>query len=147
MFKKINNYLKEYKYSLFVVDKKELAGGAKFLLGVFVLTVFDIIGWGLSWQTAQTKSPHQQFGYECKKLINKKEPIKFLEIKRDYHLYKKELKYATPSRDFGDDPQCKELGSDLVALFKDSSFKNGLSRLKTLQQNRSQVNYQIKRLW
>ena len=146
MFKKINNYLKEYKHSLFVVDQKELAGGAKFLLGVFVLTVFVIIGWGLSWQTAQTKSPHQQFGYECKKLINKKEPIKFSEIERDFRLYKKELKYASPSRDFGDDPQCKELGSGLVALFKDPSFKNGLSRLKTLHQKRSQVNYQIKRL-
>ena len=146
MFKKINNYLEEYKHSLFVVDQKELAGGAKFLLGVFILTVFVIIGWGLSWQTAQTKSPHQQFGYECKKLINKKEPIKFLEIERDYRLYKKELKYATPFRDFGDDPQCKELGSELVSLFKDSSFKNGLSRLKTLRQKRNQANYQFKRL-
>ncbi len=146
MFKKINNYLKEYKHSLFVVDQKELAGGTKFLLGVFVLTVFVIIGWGLSWQTAPTKSPHQQFGYECKKLINKKEPIKFLEIERDYRLYKKELKYATPFKDFGDDPQCKELGSELVSLFKDSSFKNGLSRLKTLRQKRNQANYQFKRL-
>jgi len=146
MFKKFKNYLRDYKHSLFVIDQKELTGGAKFLLGIFVLTVFVIIGWGLSWQTAQTKPPYKQFGRECKRIVEKKEPIKFNELQSDYRLYLKGIKYKHPTQDFGDDSQCKELGSNLVAFFKDPSFTNALSRLKTLRKQRSQVKYQIRRL-
>ena len=146
MFKKIKNYLREYRHSLFVIDQKELTGGAKFLLSVFVLTVFVIIGWGLSWQTAQTKPPQQQFRYACKKLAEKKEPIKFSEIERDYTLYIKGNRYANLSGDFGDDPQCRRLGSALISVFKDPAFKNAQSSLKRLRYKREQVRYQIRRL-
>ncbi|MEA3417936.1 MAG: zinc ribbon domain-containing protein [Campylobacterota bacterium] len=146
MFKKLTDYFKAYRRSLFVIDQRELSGGAKFLLGIFVLTVFIVIGWGLSWQTGQTKSPYQQFGHECKNLINKKEALTFKEIEVKYRFHRSEQEYQNLLKGFGDDGQCKELGSYYVTFLKDPPFKTSASKLKVLRQQRSRVSQQIKRL-
>ena len=146
MFKKIADFFKAYRQSLFVIDQRELSGGAKFLLGIFVLTVFVIIGWGLSWQTGQAKSPYQQFGYECKNLINKKEALTLKEIEVKHRYHRSEQEYQNLLKGFGDDQQCKELGSYYVAFIKDPSLKNSVSKLKVLRQQKSQVTQQIRRL-
>ena len=146
MFQKVHNYFKEYRRSLFVVDQKELTGGAKFLLGIFVITVVIIIGWGLSWQTAQTKSPYQQFGYKCKQLVDRSKPLTFAELEREQHLYKKGIRRKNVFEKFGEDPQCKKLEEGLTAFYRDPAFQASLARLKTLRKSRSQVQYQIRRL-
>ncbi|MEA3455145.1 MAG: hypothetical protein U9R26_01435 [Campylobacterota bacterium] len=146
MFKKITDYFKTYRQSLFVVDQRELSGGSKFLLGIFVLTVFIIIGWGLSWQTGQTKSPYQQFGNECKSLINKKEALTFRELETKQRYYKSGQEYQNLLKGFGDDQQCRELGSYYVAFFKDPYFKTSVLKLKTLRKQKNQLLGQIRRL-
>ena len=146
MFQKMRNYMKEYKHSLFVIDQKELTGGAKFLLGIFVITVVIIIGWGLSWQTAQTKSPYQQFGYKCKKLVDRTEPITFGELEGEYRLYKNGIKHLGRLEKFGDDPQCKKLESRWIAIYADPAFRDAISRLKQLRKSQNRVQYQIRRL-
>jgi len=146
MLKKLGSYIRKYKDSLFVIDQKELTGSAKFLLGIFIVTVVIIIGWGMSWQTAQTKSPYQQFGYECKKLIDREKPFTFKEMERNYRYYKSSRQYSTLSGKFGDDPQCQELKRNYLAFLKDPAFQNNLTRLKNLRQQQSQASYQIRRL-
>lgn len=146
MFNSIKNYFKSYRRSLFVIDQRELSGGARFLLGIFVLTVFIIIGWGLSWQTGQTKSPYQQFGYECKNFIDRKDDLTFKEIETKSRLYKNEQDYRSLLKDFGDDQQCRELGNNYIAFLKDVSLRKNIKNLKTLRQKQSQVSYQIRRL-
>jgi hypothetical protein len=136
----------EYKHSLFVIDQKELTGGAKFLLGIFVITVVIIIGWGLSWQTAQTKSPYQQFGYKCKKLVDRTEPITFGELESEYRLYKNGIKHIGRLEKFGDDPQCKKLESYWVAIYADPAFRDAITKLTQLRKSQKQVQYQIRRL-
>jgi len=138
--------MKAYKRSLFVIDQKELSGGARFMLGIFVVTVVIIIGWGLSWQTAQTKSPRQQFGYPCQKLVEREKPFTFQAFEQQYRIYREGQKYRKRAEKFGDDPQCKQLESKLLAVYNDPVFQNALSRLKLLRKKRYQTEQQISRL-
>ena len=146
MFKKLASYFRDYRQSLFVIDQKELSGGAKFLLAIFVITVVIIIGWGMSWQTAQTKSPHQQFGYECKKLIDRKKPFTFAEMEQNYRFKKNSEQYNSLAEEFGDDPQCRKLGEKYLAFLHDPALHNNLTKLNKLRKKQSQINYQIQRL-
>jgi hypothetical protein len=146
MLAKLRNALKRYKHSLFVVDQKELSGSAKFLLGLFVVTVVIVIGWGLSWQMSQTKAPSRQFGYPCIRLVEREKPLSFNEIERRYRLFAEKRRYKHTMERFGEDLQCQTLEKKLEALYRDPAFIQALKRLKSLRSTQVKVRGEIARL-
>jgi hypothetical protein len=125
MFNKIQVYIKKYSDTLFVVDEQKLSKGSKSLLVVFVMSIFMIIGWGLSWQKEQTKSPYKLYGYECTHLVNKKDNIDF-----DYF---KSRNYYISLKQFGDSKRCNQLGKYYISFIKGNKYQEALKEIKTLE--------------
>lgn len=143
MFSKIRKYFSKYRTSLFQVDQKELSRGSKLLLSIFLFTIFIIIGWGLSWQLDQTKSPHTEYGYLCKKLVDRSDKLDYRDVVSSSFIHKKS---TFESLDFGTNSECQELGKRYYAFFKDKSFEKNNKTIKELEWKRSQYKYNVKKL-
>jgi hypothetical protein len=65
--------------------------------------------------------------------------LTFQEIEIKHRFQKSEQDYKDLLKGFGNDRQCKELGSDYVAFLKDPLFRNNIKKLKTLRQKYGQV--------
>ena len=64
------NIFKKYKNNLFEINKAKLTTGSKFMLLVFVLVMFVVIGIGVDIQRDSVKSIYKEFGSSCTSLIN-----------------------------------------------------------------------------
>jgi hypothetical protein len=138
---RVGEYINRYKKSLFIVDKEELSRGSKVLLFIFVLAIFMIIGWGLSWQQDQTKSPYKEFGYKCVNLLKREKPLDFAYFNSYYSSNYKSIK-----RDFGEGSECRELGRYYIAFVKSRLYTTNISRLKKLESKKYELSSKIKRL-
>lgn len=133
MFSRVKIYLKEYREALFVIDQHRLSKGSKSLLFIFLVTIFTIIGWGLSWQKAQTKSPSELYGYECNNLVNIVEPL-------DYNYFRARYldKYNRDGH-FGESIECKTLGDKYLSFIKSKRYGESLVELKRLESQRGEI--------
>ncbi len=142
---RVGEYISRYKKSLFIVDKEELSRGSKVLLFIFVLAIFTVIGWGLSWQQDQTKSPYKEFGYKCVNLVKRERPLDFAYFKTNYY-QRSDLHYESLKRGFGEGKECRELGRYYMAFLKSQLYTTNISRLKKLESKKYEISSKIKRL-
>ncbi|SFV59752.1 hypothetical protein MNB_SV-9-1651 [hydrothermal vent metagenome] len=138
MFYKIKKYLKDYTNTLFIIDQQKLSKGSKYLLFIFIITIFIIIGWGLSWQKHQTESIYNLYGYKCNNLVNMRKPLTF-----DY--FKNSNSYDYKNK-FGDSLECKNLKKYYTSFIKSKEYKQSIINLSKLEKKKYNIQSKIKRL-
>ena len=96
---KLKNLIKNYKESLFTVNKEPLTPLSKFFLLVFVLFSVVILVISLSQQGRTIAMPSEKFGFNCISFVSN----------YDNKLNIEEFKYKKHILDFGSDKGCKTL--------------------------------------
>ena len=95
----INTIIKNYKNSLFTVNKEPLTTLSKFFLGVFVLFSFIILSISLNQQGRTIESPSKKFGYECLYFVNNQKNLKDI----------RNFRYQKHILSFGSNKECKTI--------------------------------------
>ncbi len=108
---KIKTIIKNYKNSLFTVNKEPLTSLSKFFLGVFVLFSFIILSISLSQQGRTIESPSKKFGYECLNFVDNQNDLNDI----TYFRYQKHI------LSFGSNKSCKTLSYLYANARKDLS--------------------------
>jgi len=161
VYKKIKEWLKEYKNSMLQVDNQNLSSSSKVSLVVFVIIIFIIIGSGVDTQQSMIVKPYKKFSYKCTDFVEQNSDIdKFQkrdisqDIYGEYYAHKYwELEYfkynhhRTSERNilssFGSDVLCQNLAKKYLDLANSDALEDKLITQEGLKKKIFLLNAEI----